>query len=130
MKTPAQKHQARIKKLRKEADKAWGEVILRLHPLCEYENCGDKSKDPHHFVPKSISNVLRYDISNGIGLCRSHHFRHHNGNPFIHQQIIEQRGMEWFKYLKEQKNKNIKISLRWYEEYLKKLDKTLLRIKK
>lgn len=127
-KTPSQKHQAKIRKLRKEADKIWGEIILKLHPLCEY--CGEKSKDPHHFVPKSISNILRYDIANGIGLCHAHHFHHHNGNPFILQQIIEQRGGEWFEYLKEQKMKSITTNLKWYEDNIKRLNKILLKIEK
>ena len=131
-KTPSQIHRAKIKKARKEADKIWGQIILLLHPKCEYSTCKNKSTDPHHFCPKSISNTLRYDIKNGIGTCRGHHFSHHNGNPFIHQDVIMKRGEKWFEYIKKEKEKIIKhsISLKWYENHIKRLNKKLIKIQK
>jgi len=130
-KTSSQKYRARIKKLKKDTDKLWGQAILKLHPKCEF--CKDaKSTDPHHFVPKSISNTLRYNTTNGIGLCRSHHFHHHCGNPFIQQRIIEQRGKKWFEYIKKEKEKIIKhtTNIKWYEDHIERLSKELIKIEK
>ena len=130
-KTPSQKYRAKIKKLKKEADRLWGQIILKLYPKCEFCK-DDRSKDPHHFVPKSISNTLRYNTKNGIGLCRSHHFHHHNGNPFIQHKIIEQRGKEWFEYIKKEKEKIIKYTtnVKWYENHIERLSKELIKIEK
>ena len=129
-KTASQIYIARVKKARKDADKIWGQIILTLHPRCEYTSCKNKSTDPHHFCPKSISNTLRYDITQGIGLCRGHHFSHHNGNPFIHQDIIEQRGEEWFKYLKQKQQESTKTNLTWYENHIERLSTELIKIQR
>lgn len=34
---------------------------------------GDKRIDPHHIAPRSRRPDLKYDVSNGLCLCRTHH---------------------------------------------------------
>jgi hypothetical protein len=34
---------------------------------------GDKRIDPHHIAPRSRRPDLKYELSNGIALCRTHH---------------------------------------------------------
>jgi len=130
-KTASQKYRAKIKKARSEADEAWGKLILTLHPICEF--CEKKkSTDPHHFVPKSQSNILRYDPKNGIGLCHAHHFLHHLGDPFIQQKIIEKRGKKWFEYIKSKRHEIMKknINIEWYKNKTKILNDKLKKIQK
>jgi len=130
MKTPSQKHRAKIKKLRKESDKIWQQIIQKLHPICE--GCKkEKSQVGHHFIEKSLSNALRYDINNGIGLSNKCHFLLHtrsDGN--IYANIILSRGQEWVDYINEQRKKPTKTTLKWYESHLKILNKELSIIQK
>lgn len=34
---------------------------------------GDNRIDPHHIAPRSRRPDLKYEVSNGIALCRTHH---------------------------------------------------------
>ena len=66
------------------------------------EVCGAKQQVMHHFVPKSLSNNLRFDEYNLIPLCHACHFEHHHkGNPTIHGTIIAKKGWEWYEWIQE-----------------------------
>lgn len=119
-KTPAQKHRAKIKRKRNEADRLFQEVCLKRNPYCEA--CGKQATQIHHFVPRSLSNNLRYDLNNGISLCKGCHHKHHAaGDPAIYEAITRNKSKEWFKYIREQRDKPVKVSLQWYEEQINKL---------
>lgn len=89
-------------KLRIEADKLWKLKVIKGKPMCEV--CGQVITDTaHHFFPKSQYGHLRYNISNGVAICRKCHFTHHNiDDPTIHATIIEKRGRKWYNKLKEE----------------------------
>ena len=113
------------KRLRDEADKLWKYKIIGDRKLCEV--C---EKEPvetgHHFFPKSAYGHLRYELTNGIAIGRTCHFRHHHvGDPTIHQTIIEKRGEKWYSALKAKALQRPKASfqtVRWYKQVIKQLE--------
>lgn len=108
-------------KLRSEADKLWYEAILKMaNYKCEV--CGKKAIQAHHFVPKSLSNALRFQLINGVALCIQCHFSHHHrGDPKIHAEIIKKRGKRWLNKVEKIRKETIKTSLKWYEEQIERL---------
>ena len=55
--------------------KKWREAIRkRDHSKCKWPNCNSSKKiHAHHVMPWSAFPSLRYDINNGICLCKIHH---------------------------------------------------------
>jgi len=112
----------KIKKLRNKADKLFQQVCLLLEPNCEA--CGKKAEVVHHFIPKSLSANLRYNIDNGISLCNSCHFKHHStADPDIYEAMTKYKSTEWFELIGKERRKLIKPTIAYYEKQIKKLEK-------
>jgi len=113
---------SKIKRLRNKADRLFQQVCVSLTPKCE--SCGKKAEVTHHFIPKSLSSNLRYNIDNGISLCNSCHFKHHStGDPFIYEAMTRNKPAEWFNLIKKERRKTIKLSAKWYQDNINKLTK-------
>lgn len=107
--------------LRRRADRLWTEIILsRAERRCEV--CGGVANQAHHFFPKGMNSRLRFDLDNGISICQRDHFRHHLGDPLIHQIIIKKRGDNWFKKLRAKARKPISPSYITYGYYEKQIE--------
>lgn len=65
--------------------------------------CGNTMSCAHHYYPKSSAGNLRYNFLNLIPLCAGCHFKHHNGNPDIHNFVNFSYGESWLKQLQEAK---------------------------
>jgi len=134
MKTSSQKYRIKIKQKRKEADRIWQQIVQKLHPICEGCKKGktqEKTQVGHHFIEKSLSNALRYDIKNGIGLSNKCHFLlHTRSDGGIYANIILNRGQKWVDYIEQNRKKLIKTNLKWYENHIERLTKELLKIEK
>jgi hypothetical protein len=102
---------------RNKADKAFQKWFCAKHPKSEIS--GQPTQVGHHFFPKSTASALRYCEDNMVALVQGEHFRHHNGDPRIHAQILRQRGEEWYKELLKEKNKIIKPSIKYYKSIIK-----------
>ena len=112
----------KIKKARKKADKLFQEIGLYLTPKCEC--CGRPATEIHHFIPKSLSTYLRYDLENGISLCRSCHFAHHSKyDPEIYEKMTANKSPEWFAHIKSKRQEFVKPTLAWYESKILTLTK-------
>lgn len=106
---------------RNKADKLMQEYYRKQSLNCEY--CGKPAETKHHFFPKSVSASLRYYEPNLISICQGCHLRHHNGDPRIHAKILQDRGMDWYADLMEQKEKIVKLSQTYYKSIIEKYDK-------
>ena len=103
---------------RRKADEAM-QIAGRLkYKRCEI--CGGEMSCMHHYFPKSTASALRYDEDNLIPICVGCHFRHHNGDPRIHAEVLQIRGMEWHKKLAKKKETIQKASLGYYKEIINK----------
>ncbi|HDY67224.1 MAG TPA: HNH endonuclease [Candidatus Scalindua sp.] len=112
-------------KLRKEADKLWQKKILLRTSSCEVCNDYPYVVQAHHFYYKSNYGHLRYDLDNGIRLCKKCHFvLHHQDPKKIEEKIIEKRGEKWHKELQEKSREKLRLSYQttsWYNEQIKRL---------
>lgn len=91
--------------LRQKADTAFSKACFKYWgDKCV---CGREATATHHFIPKSISAFLRYNIQNGVPLCYHCHIIriHSQGDPRIFEDIIKKRGQEWYDNLKQLKVK-------------------------
>jgi len=116
------------KRLRGQCDRLWYEVCIKKYGN-QCDVCGGKARiQVHHFFPKGLYGILRYDLDNGISLCMGCHFKHHTcGDPTIHQTIVAKRGQKWYNDLKE-KSKSKESSyqtIKYYENTIIKLNKYL-----
>lgn len=112
---------SKISQLQKKCDKRLQEEGKIRYNKCEV--CGNPISCLHHFFPKSISAVLRYDWDNLIPICNGCHMRHHSaGDPRIHATIIKKRGQDWYDKLLKRKNETIKVNIEYYENILNTLE--------
>ena len=97
-------------------------IAKKLKPKCE--GCGQPTEVGHHWIEKSRSSYLRYDVErNIISLCTSCHAKIHNrfGNSVvggfdIADKVIKQRGKKWKNQLDKDSTKMIKVDLAHYQE--------------
>ncbi len=108
----------KISTLRKKADRLMQEWGREKYIECLV--CGEPVSCLHHYFPKSISSALRYDEDNLIPVCNSCHFRHHNGDPRIHNAINRILGDKWLKGIEKKKHLIIKTNKGYYEGIIKK----------
>jgi len=105
--------------LQKKADRLLQEEGRRRYEYCLV--CGKPMSCLHHYYPKSMASALRYDWDNLIPICVGDHFRHHNGDPRIHNKVNEVKGEEWLNRLKSKKEEIVKTSIPYYEKVIEDL---------
>ena len=92
----------KLKKLEKQADKLFQLRFLENNPNSIIS--GEPTEVCHHFIPKSQSYNLRYELGNGIALTNKEHCRHHlSGDPSIVATIIFKKGKKWFNDLESRR---------------------------
>lgn len=114
----------KIRRLKKKADKLWGEVVLVGEPKC-LACIVRKSTHPHHFFPKSIASRLRLDVENGVGMCFICHQRLHATNdPEIVTAIIGIKGMDWFNRLRRKRTegRGFHFTIGYLEDKIEELE--------
>lgn len=89
---------------------------------------GGQTEVAHHFVKKSKSNMLRYELNNLIPLTQAQHQALHNNESFWSGKIINIKGIEWFRELERIKNLSTKIDIHWYISNYERLSKILLEL--
>lgn len=107
--------------IKKKLDRLLQEKCRLIYDSCEI--CGDNYSCVHHYHPKSMSSSLRYHFPNLIPICAGCHFRHHKGDPTIHEKINERRGEDWRVQLIHEKYKPFKDDRKYYEMIEETLNK-------
>ncbi len=106
---------------RKKADKLLQEWGRDNFKYCEA--CSKPMSCLHHYYPKSSAGNLRYNELNLIPLCQGCHFRHHNGDPRIHNAVNDKRGKAWLNKLNKAKQEFIKCdTIGYYKEIIEKYE--------
>ena len=111
----------------KEGDKRLTPIAKILHPVCEA--CGTNPTNVgHHFIEKSRSNLLRFNLLNIIGLCQGCHTKIHNqfrGNSLGSHDTVEKikksRGARWYKEIRSLEHKSIKADVIFWSKMLEDL---------
>jgi len=80
---------------------------------------------PHHFYYRSSYPMLKYEVSNGVILCRHHHAKLHFKDPkSVENLIIAKRGKKWFNKLTKLSQQKIIPSYKtdaYLEDIIRKL---------
>lgn len=120
----AKQHYAKIKRLKKQADKLFQQVGLKLGIHCQ--SCGKRAEVCHHAITKSLSNALRYDLKNSISLCVACHFKHHTQEDLaIYEAFTSNKDANWYKYIKENRDKPTRFTLTYLQTTIDALQKEL-----
>jgi len=119
------KYKNPIPALRKKADKLYQQVGMMRYGWCEI--CGKTADCIHHYFPKSIASVLRYDIDNAIPICISCHLNIHKKNdPSMNAGILSRRGLDWHNDLSRKRSATIKTNVSYYRSIIEDLEEQLL----
>ena len=121
------------KYLREKADKLARLCALKKNgEVCEY--CGKTENiQVHHFIPRSDSAYLRYNLKNLVCLCSYCHIikLHRKADPDIVPYIIKSRGQDWYDNLKALKKKGLEAksitTVKYYQEVIMALEEYLKR---
>ena len=116
----------KLSTMRNKCDNLLTPIIKARHPNCEA--CGAQTQVGHHWIEKSRSAYLRYDLRNIIPLCHSCHAKIHNrfGNSIVGgldvaEIIISKRGREWKEQLDIDQSKYQKVDRVFYDSNLGRL---------
>jgi 5-methylcytosine-specific restriction endonuclease McrA len=85
--------------------------------------CGKKAVLAHHFYPKQLYRALRFNISNGVPLCKNCHFTLHKKDPTLSNKITDKRGLKWYSKLRKEmeKKREVGYNKKWIEDEKNKL---------
>jgi len=87
-------------------DRIWSFAVKeRDNFTCRYTNCSNKNVDSHHIIKRQFR-TLRWDLDNGLTLCKSHHYFSNNA-----AHVDELGFMEWMK------ENNINFANLWKRRY-------------
>lgn len=121
------------KKLHKELFKLWVEKALeKWGNVCEC--CGATAETYHHYVPKSRSLRLKYDVQNAVPLChrfgnKCHYKIHFSPEPHVKHKLCEiickKRGEKWVEYIETARKEKVKDTIWWLEEQKDRLNASL-----
>ncbi len=108
--------------VQKKCDVLLTPIVKKLFPFSMF---GGATEVAHHFIHKSKSNRLRYDFDNLIPLTHKQHQALHHNESFWSGQIIDIKGIEWFRVLEKRKQESIKTDVHYYIAKLKELTEIL-----
>src|SRR3990167_8461493 len=118
-------------KLQKTCDALVQQIGRLKCPYCE--SCGRPSQVMHHWIEKSRSNNLRYNLKlNLIALCLPCHAKIHNifgnsvvGGLNVAETVIKRRGRAWKSIVEIEGRKLIKVNVAYYLKVKTRLEKEL-----
>lgn len=119
-----------LTKILKKCDALLQSLIRAKFAFCEA--CGAKCQVGHHWIEKSRSSYLRYNLANIVPLCNSCHSKIHNifGNSIVGglnvaEIIIKKRGRAWKNRMEKLQPTYQKVDVLWLEGVEKRLVKEL-----
>lgn len=101
-------------KLQKTCDTLLQELNRKMNKKCLI--CSSPCEVGHHFVRKSNSSFLRYDLRNIIPLCNRCHCSYHlREDESFNIKIRDIKGKEWYESIEKDKNNYHKVNVAMYE---------------
>ena len=102
--------------IRKQCDKLWADAVRKKAGGC-CEKCGTRKYiQAHHIFPRTCFS-LRYDIENGVALCRKHHlYWAHKDAIDFYNWIKTKRNIDYLESCKMRQSKNDYQAIKLYLE--------------
>ena len=118
MQKPKKKRNQTIKFWRNKCDKLFQEICRTMYEDKGCLICGGEYSCVHHYIRKSQSTLLRYNIKNAIRICGKCHFKHHSGDSTVQARVDLKLGKKRLEELLAIKKQGIgmNVGYRWYEE--------------
>lgn len=108
-------------KIQKVCDTLLQELIRIKHKKCLL--CFNPCEVGHHFVRKSNSSFLRYDMRNIIPLCnRCHCLYHLREDESFNIRIKNIMGDDWYNGIQRDKNQYHKVNMEMYRQVKERLE--------
>ena len=109
-------------KLRDDADKLLQEKFCSVNRSCLV--CGNSNGVVgHHYIFKSQSNYLRFDMDNLVPLCPVCHTKLHlSGDPDIVATILKKKGMAWHDELQSKRRTLCKFNKQYLSGIIEELN--------
>ena len=104
------------KTIKKQCDELWSEKIKeRADNKCE--KCGNRRYvQAHHIIPRT-NYALRYDLENGVALCRACHlYWAHKDTVDFYDWVTSRRDIEYLKQSRHRQSKNDYQAIKIYLE--------------
>ena len=109
-------------KIQEECDHLFQEVGKLKYPKSLISN--NPTNVIHHYVPKSVSSMLRYDWDNAIPLTVGEHFTiHRPQDPDINNRILAVKGLKWAVDLRQRGRQYHKVNMEMYRQVKERLEK-------
>jgi hypothetical protein len=115
----------KLSTMRNKCDSLLTPIIKLMYPSSMF---GGKTEVFHHFVHKSKSSRLRYELDNGIPLTNAQHQALHHNESYWSAKIVEIKGIEWFQKLDRMKQEYVKTDVHFYIKNYERLEKILLEL--
>ncbi len=110
---------AEIRKLELLADSLYQLAGKKLFPISV---TGELTEVIHHYIPKSQSNNLRYDLKNACPSTNGWHYRHHKCSDMtLSNAFIKKFGVKRIDYLTKQRRIDTKQTVERLENIIKEL---------
>jgi 5-methylcytosine-specific restriction endonuclease McrA len=109
----------KISTVRNKCDALLTPIVKKFYPTCLL--CGSETQVAHHFVKKSQSNRLRYELDNLIPLCHRDHQALHSRESAYSLRIAVIKGSKWAKRIDTLSRELVKTDVHWYLAQLDKL---------
>jgi hypothetical protein len=111
-------------KVKQTCDYLWSQIIKISNPICWFKDCSEPSIDACHVMSR-VHFATRWNVSNGMGGCRSHH-RWETDNPKEAKPLVRDFiGEEKYEELRQLSLTAVHYCLQDYLEIKERLDKSL-----
>ncbi len=99
----------------------WREAVKSNYGIhCYINECANTYSDIHHFLTRGAHPTLKYEVKNGVPLCKKHHDQiHGNKRKELEEKIIKKRGEKWLSDLYKISNQNKMPLDKKIEKYLR-----------
>lgn len=99
------------KQLEIQCDRLWAKKVKERDCACRYCNSDEKGLSAHHIRVRQHQST-KYDVENGLLLCRSCHSLQKFRPEMFHDMIIEIMGQKEYDRLKEKSRAVVKYTVK------------------
>jgi len=107
---------------KKKADKLWSDIIHeKYNHRCAF--CGETFALAAHHIRSRRFASTRWEVLNGILLCRKEHFLSHSDPEAFRRLLVDLHGVKLVNYLWKKSQVIAKVTMPYMEDVLKELER-------
>ena len=107
--------------LKKKADKLWSDIIHeKYNHRCAF--CGETFALAAHHIRSRRFSSTRWEVSNGVLVCRKHHFCSHNDPEAFRRLFVDLHGETLLECLFHDSKEIVKVNREYMDGVIKELE--------